>query len=68
MGISQASTNNTVGDSEAEEEGEKLMVVEAAGEGEELDEGASAVNVEYILDAEAAETTKKNETTKDGSF
>ena len=36
----------------------KFLAAEAAREGEKSDEGASAVNVESNMDAEAAEATK----------
>ena len=54
MGLSQSKTKKAAEDTSAEEEG-KYMAAETDGEGEQSDEGESAVNMEYIMDAEAAE-------------
>ena len=64
MGLSQSETNKAAEDAAAEEEG-KCLAEEASGESEESDEGASAVNMEYILDAE---TYEANEVTEAGCF
>ena len=57
MGISQAKAKKVAEDAVAEGEG-KFLVAEAAGEGEKLDEGASAVNAESNMDAEADEAAE----------
>ena len=57
MGLPQSEANTAAGDAAAEEES-KCLAAEAAGKGEKSDEGASAVNAERCLHAEAFEVTE----------
>ena len=67
MGISQDEAKKS-GEEAAVEKEEKYLAEEAVGGCEESDDGASAVNVEYGLDAETAEATGATDATEDGSF
>ena len=57
MGPSQAETEKA-GSYAAAEENVTFLEAEAAGEGEDPDEGASSVSAEYSLDYEVSEATE----------